>query len=204
MSLNGLPPPPPGCLWRPHSSNPKRKGGTVIVEDVGDRETHERRRRSPDGYRLAACPGCGHGKLHVHDYPERKVCLITLVRYLCPACRTTWRMMPLFLARMLWRSWPVVEAETLGPSPPAGAARVPARTARRWRARLATAAAALVGVLRERGSEALATVAAKVGEAATRLQLVVAFAEATGAQLAQRLARLTATVHGLVPGVRLM
>ena len=204
MSQNGLPPPPPGCLWRPYRSNPKRKGGTVIVKDVGDLETHERRRRDPDGYRLAACPGCGHGKLHVHDYPERKVFLITLVRYLCPACRATWRMMPLFLARMLWRSWPEVEAETLGPAPPAEAPRVPRRTVRRWRARLATAAASLVGVLRERGSAALAMVAAKVGAAATRLELVVAFTEATGAQVGQRLARLAASVHGLVPGVRLM
>ena len=204
MSRNGLPPPPPGCLWRPYTSNPKRKGGTVIVEDVADRETHEQRRRDPDGYRLAGCPGCGHQRLHVHDYVERKRCLITLVRYLCPACRATWRMMPLFLARMLWRSWPVVEAKVLACPPPAGTPAVPDRTTRRWRERLRTAVAGLAGVLRERGSATVATMAAQVGEAATRFELVVAFAEATGVLIGQRLARLAATVHGLAPGVRLM
>jgi hypothetical protein len=176
----------------------------VIVEDVADRETHEQRRRDPDGYRLAGCPGCGHQRLHVHDYVERKRCLITLVRYLCPACRATWRMMPLFLARMLWRSWPVVEAKVLASPPPAGTPAVPARTTRRWRERLRTAVAGLAGVLRERGSAAVATMAAKVGETARRFDLVVAFAEATGVLIGQRLARLAATVHGLAPGVRLM
>jgi hypothetical protein len=204
MSQNGLPPPPPGCLWRPYSSNPLRKGGTVIVEDVGDRDAHERRRRDPDGYRLVACPGCGFGKLHVHDYPERKVHLITLVRYLCPACRATWRMMPMFLARMLWRSWPEVEAATIGRSPLDGRRTVPGRTACRWRARLATAAASLIGMFRERGSIVPATVAARVGEAATRLQFLAAFAEATRTQVTQRLARLAVAIHVLMPGVRLM
>lgn len=204
MSHDGLPPPPPACLWRPYTSNPNQKGGTLIVDGVVDAETHEWRRRDPDGYRPEACPGCGNERLHVHDYIERKRCMITLVRYQCPACRATWRMMPLFLARMLWRSWPVVEAKTLESSPPAGGPSVPARTARRWRERLRTAAAALVSVMHERGSTAVAAMAAKVGGSATRLDLVVAFAEAMVAPIAQRLARLATTVHGLAPGVRLM
>ena len=204
MSHIGLPPPAPACLWRPDSSNPKRKGGTLIVADVGDRETHERRRCDPDGYRPAACPACAYGTLHVHDYPERKVLLLVLVRYLCPACGATWRMLPLFAARLLGRSWPTVEAETLGPPPPPTAPRVPARTARRWRARLRTAAVLLLGVLRAHSDATVAAVAATVGEVGTRLQLVVAHAAATGVQVAQRLARLAALVHRQMPGVRLM
>lgn len=202
MSHDGLPPPPPGCLWRPYSSNPNRKGGTIVVEDVGDLETHERRRCDPDGYRPAACPRCGHDKLHLHDYPERKRLALTLVRYLCPECGATWRMLPLFVARMLWRSWPVVEATTLGPHRPT--VTVPGRTARRWRARLATVAESLVDLLLEHGGTVLAAVAEAVSVAATRLQLVMAYAKVTGARVGQRLARLAATIHSLVPGVRVM
>jgi hypothetical protein len=174
----------------------------LIIEDVGDLETHERRRCDPDGYRPAACPRCGHDKLHVHDYPERKVLAITLVRYLCPKCKATWRMMPMFMARMLWRSWPVVEAKTLGSGPPAPM--VPKRTVRRWRVRLTTAAESLVGVLGEHGGATLTALAAAVGDAATRLQLVAAYAKAMGAKVGQRLARLASTIHLLAPGVRLM
>ena len=202
MSLNGLPPPPPGCLSRPYSSNPKRKGGSIIVEDVADRATHERRRHDPDGYRPRACPGCGHRRLHVHDYVERRACLVVLVRYLCPACGATWRMMPLFLARMLWRSWPEVEAQTLGLPQAVSVAHIPARTTRRWRGRLASAAASLLGVLRDQAG--LIGAATSVGQAGTRLQLVTTFAQVTGAAATLQLAHLAATIHGLVPGVRLM
>ncbi len=244
MSPNRLPPPPRGCLYRPYSSNTKCKGGTVIVEDVTDRETHERWQCDPDGYRLPACLHCQHKKLHRHGFRERKVCRIVLVRYLCPACKATWYMMPLFVARMLWREWSVVESETIGPPPPDGSPRVPTRTVRRWRARLRTAAVALAGsivdalkpaegthalrtpeepatdrcrtdpppgigttlkgILRERGEVALATMATAIGKAVTRLDLIVAFAEATAARIGERLSRLAATIHCLVPGVRLM
>jgi hypothetical protein len=203
MSQNRLPPPPPACLWRPYSSNPNRKGGTIVVEDVGDLETHERRRCDPDGYRPKACFRCGHGKLHVHDYPERKWLAITLVRYLCPVCGATWRMLPVFVARMLWRSFPTVEAKTLGPASPSGP-RVPERTVRRWRSRLATAAQLLLKVLREAGDAALNAVAATVKETATRQDLVMAYAEGTKPPTGQRLAWLAGTIHRLAPGVRLM
>jgi hypothetical protein len=203
MSHDGLPPLPPACLERAYSSSRSRKGGTLIVEEVGDLETHEQRRRDPDGYRPAACPSCGHDKLHVHDYRVRERLPITLVRYLCPACKATWRMLPLFAARMLWRSWPTVEGATIGPASPS-AVRVPERTVRRWRARLATAAASLVEVLRRAGETAIVAAATAVEATATRLRLVVACAEATAAATGQRLSRLAATIHSLVPGVRLM
>jgi len=139
----------------------------------------------------------------VHDYPVRKWLVIVLVRYLCPACGATWRMLPLFVARMLWRSWPTVEEKTLGPASPS-AVTVPKRTVRRWRARLATAAGSLLEVLRKAGVAALVAVAAAVEETATRLRLVMAYAEATAPPAGQRLAWLAGTIHRLVPGVRLM
>lgn len=212
MSRNGLPPPAPDCLWRPYSSNPKHKGGTLVVEDVTDRATHARRLCDPDGYRPRACPGCRHATLHVHDYPERwlyaeehgrRRTAITLVRYWCAGCGATWRILPGFLARLLWRSWAVVEAATLGPRPSA-AAPVPERTVRRWAARLATAAALLVGVLREDGGAAVAAVAATVEAAATRLELVTAYAVALQVAAPARLASLAAGIHRVAPGVRLM
>ena len=174
-----------------------------MVEDVGDREAHERRRCDPDGYRPAACPACGHHKLHVHDYPERKRLAITLVRYLCPICRATWRMLPLFVARMLWRSWPTVETATIGPASPT-AVRVPERTVRRWRARLRTAASSLVELLRKAGETALDAVAATIDATATRVRLVMAYVKMAAVPTGQKLSRLAATIHRLVPGVRLM
>jgi hypothetical protein len=203
MSPNGLPPPAPPCLWRPQTSRPG-KGGTLIVAEVGDLAAHERRRCDPDGYRPARCPGCDHDRLHVHDYPERKRGRLTLVRYVCAACGATWRMVPGYVARMLWWSWPEVEAETLEPAPPTAAARVPGRTVRRWQGRLASAARELVGMMLAQGDAAQRAVAALVSETATRLALVWAEASRLGTPVTERLARLAATLHALVPGVRLM
>lgn len=203
MSRNGLPPPAPDCLWRPYSSNPERKGGTLIVEEVTDRETHERRLRAPDGYRLRACPGCGHHRLHVHDYRERTVLQLVLVRYLCPACGATWRMLPRFAARLLWRDWPTVEAETLGPPPSPGAARVPTRTVRRWRARLAAAAWTLVRLIRATGT-VVGTAVRALARHATRQALVLAFAADGETPAGWRLAATAGLLHELQRGVRLM
>jgi hypothetical protein len=203
VSRNGLPPPASDCLWRPYSSNPKRKGGTLIVEGVTDREAHQRRLRDPDGYRPRGCPGCGHEKLHVHDYPERTVLLLILVRYLCPACGATWRMLPRFAARLLWRDWPTVEAETLGPPPSLGAVRVPPRTVRRWRTRLATAAWTLVQLVLSAGV-AVGGAVRMLARGATRETLVVALARDAGTPAGWRLAAAAALLHEQQPGVRLM
>jgi hypothetical protein len=82
----------------------------------------------------------------VHDYrarvlrAESETPVAMIVRHLCVACEAIWQVLPAFIARHLWRTWPMV-AQTLTPdAPPAPAAGrrgppVPARTARRWRAR---------------------------------------------------------------------
>lgn len=134
-----LPPPEPNdCLIHAYSSNPQQKGGTLIAEDVTDREAHRRRLAAPGGYRLSACPRCGWGVLHVHDYRERvawgerRVARKTrrseapesdseiVVRYLCAseACGATWCVLPAFLARHLWYSWRAVERATMHASVP--------------------------------------------------------------------------------------
>ena len=67
MSRHRLPPVErEACLVRLRSSS--QKGGTIIVEDVTELATHDRRICDPDGYRPPFCPNCGEETLHVHDY----------------------------------------------------------------------------------------------------------------------------------------
>ena len=113
MSQNQLPPPESeACLFRLRSSS--QKGGTLIAEEVTDHATHERRICDPDGYRLPFCPRCGKGPLHVHDYRERvlraelRKPVALIVRLICVSCEAIWQILPLFIARHLWRTWNVV------------------------------------------------------------------------------------------------
>ena len=214
MSQERLPSPEPAiCLVRPYSSS--QKGGTVIAEDVMDRATHELRLRTPGGYRPPWCGKCGHGMLHVHDYPERRLLaepldaerpatVVRIVRHLCVACGATWRTLPAFLARHLWRSWPVVEAVTVSAPPPWTQPFVPERTRRRWAARLASKAAQLVQILATSAEAVLDTVASVVGLVASRSELVDTHAQRTAAPRGQKLSSLAALIHRMVPGVRLM
>jgi hypothetical protein len=206
------PPEPEDCLI--HSRVSSYKGGTLIAEDVLDLAMHGRRIVDPDGYRPAQCPRCGGQTLHVHDYPRRKPCgepgmppEITIVRHLCanPACEATWRILPAFLARHLWRAWPTVE-RTVSATPPKepSPAPIPRRTAQRWQARLACRAKQLVLLLATSGGALLEAIAKHVGLDATRLTLVDVHAQMAAAPKGQRLADLAALVHRLERGVRLM
>jgi hypothetical protein len=112
-------------------------------------------------------------------------------------------MLPGFMARWLHRSWAVIEVLTLGPAPAASAPRVPPRTIRRWRARLAVAAWALVEVLLSAGT-VVGTAVRALGRRASRLALVVALARDAGTPAGRRLAVAAALLHELQPGVRLM
>ena len=201
MSQRLSPPQPPKYLEQPYASS--QKGGTLIAEDVTDLETHGRRLCHPDGYRPSCCPRCGHGVLHVHDYrsrvlradpeePETKV-----VRYGCVGadCGARWLILPMLLARHLWRRWAVVEATTEGRRPIKWSP-VPARTQRRWRARLGMAGRGLTQVLAASGAAALETVAQRLGLWPTRREVVLALGVAFSCA--------AALVHRLAPGVRLM
>lgn len=209
MSRNRLPPPDPSaCLVRPASSS--QKGGTLIAEDVTDMAQHARRICDPDGYRPARCPRCHHDVLHVHQYRERVLRadpdepVATVVVHQCAHCGATWRILPAFVARRLWRSWRTVEIETLQDAPPRDRPKVPSRTVQRWLARLAAAARHLVQVLAASGEQTLWRLAVAVGMHGTRRELVEAAAAASDTPSGRWLADPAALVHRLCPGVRLV
>lgn len=205
----------------------------MIAEDVIDRDTHRRRLCDPDGYRLAACPRCGGGVLHVHDYIERGAYgeplgvprvsdapesqSVIVIRYRCMAdgCGATWRVLPAFLARHLWYSWRAVEAAVILASSPPPTVAVPApsgppprrpvqRTIARWFGRLATAARVLVQLFASVGTVALGAMAATLGLDATREQLVVAYDATMDIARERQLSALAGHIHRLAPGLRLM
>jgi hypothetical protein len=206
------PPAAEDCLIR--SRVGKYKGGTLLAEEVVDLDTHLRRVADPDGYRPDACARCLFETLHVHSYPERRLHgeanrpVVRIVQFICaePSCRATWRILPRFLARHLWRAWwtvgRVVEPEVV--QKPREAPAIPARTERRWRERLASAARVLLVLLATSGSATLAAVATSAGLDATRAELVEVHARAVDAAPRMRLAALATLAHRLERGIRLM
>jgi Domain of unknown function (DUF6431) len=209
------PPEPEDCLTQSRAS--RYKGGTLIAEDVRDLPTHLRRLADPDGYRPAWCPRCGGYVLHVHDYPRRKPIdspgmppEISIVRHICaaPECRATWRIVPAFLPRHLWRVWGTIERTVSeeAPQAPQAAApiRIPKSTAQRWQERVASIAMQLVVLLATSGGALLEAIAKQVGLVATRFELVDVHARMTVTPPGRRLADLAALVHRLERGLRLM
>jgi hypothetical protein len=208
------PPEPEGCLTL--SCVSRYKGGTLLAEDVHELAAHRQRLAARDPYRPEECHHC-HGRvLHVHDYPERKPRgepglppAIRVVRYICAECRATWRILPAFLARHLWRAWRTVE-RTVGASPvprldPSPAPKpIPKRTAGRWRARLASAARQLVVLLATSGGVLLEEIAKDTGVEGTRRELVDVHAQKAATPPGRRLADLAALVHRLRRGLRLV
>lgn len=216
-SIIELPPPDPeSCLITSRMS--RYKGGTLVDEEVGDLGVHLQRVCDPDGYRPASCPRCGHGGLHVHSYPERRPRgeagmppVIRIVQYICASldCSATWRILPRFLARHLWRAWATVDRvveldERAVETAAASAVPIPARTQRRWRARLTASARVLIVLLAVSGAAILEGLATRVGLDATRGELVVAHTELAGLAPGERLSALAALVHRLERGIRLM
>ncbi len=196
------------CLCRSYPSS--QKGGTLIAEDVRDLATHELRLEDPDTYRPSACPRCG-ASLHIHDLRPRLLhgepqVATEVIRFRCAnrdGCGAAWQILPAFLARHLWGSWsrvsPMLEAGV-----PCG---VPARTRRRWRARLGLAARHVVAVLGTAMGGLWAALARIVGLDARRGDLVQHYAARDRSQPAHAgmaLAELAAALHRLSPGVRLM
>jgi hypothetical protein len=191
-------PPAPQCLYRPYSS--RQKGGTLIAAAVQDLATHLERVRSPDGYRPATCPTCGHEVMHAHDRRTRQCQLagappqVPIVRHRCahPDCGAQWQTLPAFLARHLHFVWSHVEQACEGHVPTGR--RPSRRTTRRWLGRLASSAAQLVRLACDAGGEAAATL--RTAFVDTRGELVDT--------LALPFAEVAAWVHQLQRGVRLM
>lgn len=81
---------------------------------------------------------------------------------------------------------------------------LPASTVRRWRARMAMSAALLCQVLATSGAPDLERLVHEVGVSARRADLVAAYVAHQAPPPGQALAHLSALLHRLVPGVRLM
>lgn len=198
------PPAADPCLSQPYSSSPKQKGGTRIAEAVLSLAMHLQMLLTPWEYRPKACR-CGCDRLHLHGLRERHprqlvvngepVPVVSILVFLCADCGATWRVLPAFLARCLWRTWDVVEREALDKPRPRAAPAVPRRTVQRWRARLAQSARLPVQVLVVAGG-GLRELAERVGLTPTRMELLVA--------IGGSLAALAVLLHRLAPGVRLM
>ena len=205
--LQTAPPAAASCLVSSYASRGSagQKGGTLVDERVVDLAAHETMMKDPGSYRPAECR-CGCTRLHLHDRRERKArgsgnASVMVVIFLCAKCFATWRVLPAFLARCLWRTWEVVEDALFeGDRPTAGP--VPARTVQRWHARLTQAALAATQALATSGDSALRAVAQRVGLAASRDALVEAYAASF--ETSSPLASLAALLHRLSPGLRLM
>lgn len=201
------PPAADECLVSSYASR-GQKGGTLIDESVLDLATHEARMLDHGSYRPAECL-CGCSTLHIHGARERKprgmvtsdggVAVIWVAVFLCARCFASWRVVPAFLARCLWRTWAAVEKAVLGKETPEEAA-VPPRTKQRWRARLAQAALVPVQSLATSGNAQLRGVAQAVGLEGSRERLADYAATFAGAALTA----LAALLHRLSPGIRLM
>ncbi len=207
--LRTAPPAADSCLVSSYASRggTGQKGGTLIDETVIDLATHEARLKDPASYRPAECRCCGGARLHLHDRRDRKarggagIAVVSVVIFLCAKCSATWRVLPAFLARCLWRTWPVVVAvlcgQRRGDEPD-----VPRRTRQRWRARLAQTARVPMQVFASSGDATLRGVAQRVGLEGCRQTLVNSFATAFAG--AVPLAALAGLLHRLSPGIRLM
>jgi hypothetical protein len=179
------------------------------LDEVLTLERHEEMLRS-GGYRPRdGCPKCV-GDLHIHDYRTRALLadpagIVSVVRFLCWSCKATWQMLPAFVARHLWRSWPTVEQAVEAPQPESTPrAEIPASTRRRWLGRLVAGAALLVVTLSTGERPALTAVGGAVGLVGTRRALVGEHARIFAVPAGQRLLQVAALVHRLAPGVRLM
>lgn len=203
--IRTAPPAAESCLVSSYASRGGQKGGTLVDETVVDLAAHETKMTDPGSYRPAECR-CGCTRLHLHDRRERKArgsgnAAVMVVIFLCTKCFATWRVLPAFLARCLWRTWEVVEAALFEGERPL-AAPVPARTVQRWHARLAQAALAATQALATSGDPALRVVAQRVGLDAPRIALAKMYA--TAIESSSLLAPLAALLHRLSPGLRLM
>jgi hypothetical protein len=189
----------------------------MVRGDVKTLEEHERCLDN-DGYRPGCCGARGcTGELQRHQERTRQcrvgvavalsVLLVAIMIFRCARCGATWRVLPGFLARCLHREWWVVErvAATADVPRKRGEPRprelAPARTRRRWAARLVQAALVPVQVLATSGDMDLRGLAQALGLQAERGEMVERYSAAFGAMSA--FASLAELLHRLTPGMRL-
>lgn len=181
----------------------KQKGGTLLARGIRTLQAHLAALANPDQIRPQECPRCLKSPVYVHDRRPRVFCGevdgppgTDVLIFRCAdleRCGAVWRMLPAFLARHLWRRWSVVGVSLATEG--TGRHRVPSRSQQRWRARLGTSAAVLVALLDATGVAHWTDLAARVGSAGTRGDLVEA---------ASDLPELAVVIDRQLPGVRVM
>ena len=210
MSKQLLPPPQAEvCLTRSYVSRGV-KGGTVIAEDVLDREGHWEALLDPDTYRayIGGCRNCGWETVHALCFrsrrlrpaePGRLVEAHDIRLYRCPkeGCGAVYTVLPAFIARHLWRDWQTVEDVGRGKR------EAPRSTRRRWCGRLASSARQLVQLFRAALYGSASWLRA-LGEDFTRAGFIHAIEVSGGISLRNVFAPIAAWIHRLEPGVRLM
>lgn len=205
MSADTLPPPqPPECLRRSYLSR-GIKGGTIIAEDVFDLEEHRKRLLDPDGYRPQHCLNCSCHRNHAHCFRERILrqadssqppIVVQIRLFACACCGAIFTILPAFIARHLWRTWKTVESVV------SGRERAPQTTTARWFSRLGSDALQLVQVFNVsiQGAVSEALVRSRPSIRALFVDVIKPFLRASSSHFA----RITAWIHRLAPGVRLM
>lgn len=199
-------------LNTPYAAKSQR-GGTLIAEDVWDREEHRWKVAAPDGYRPDGCPRC-QGLVHGHGCRTRRLrdepdsAAEEIRRYMCSLCGAVWQVLPAFLARHLQRTWGAVQSRLVAAGALEGTGaewRVVAKptTTERFVARLMAVASVLTQALVESVGEA-APVIRELGIGCSRRQLVEGLAGAGLVEEQHKLGQLASWVHRLAPGVRVM
>jgi hypothetical protein len=169
-------------LSRAYYTRKNQKGGTLIVEEVFDREQHHQWLCNPDNYRPSSCLDCQGAKLHAHSFRDRRIrgdpesAVEQVRRYLCVSCKAVWTVLPAFLARHLHRNWEtvnsaLVKAGVLKPTGNEKRVNVPASTVRRWKRRLCSSAGVLIQVLAAAGIR-LSAVIRNLPNACTRIEFI--------------------------------
>lgn len=200
----------PACLCTLYSSRSQR-GGTLIAEEVVDLDDHRKRIGFINYYRPEECGRCGNERLHGHGLRHRELKLgadwsITeqIRRFICAQCGAIWQVLPAVIARHLHRTWDTVQAVGLKAGALAGSLKgsaptVPARTTKRWLARLALTAWMLAQALGATG----VSEGAEAGSSA-RAVYVDALAASGAVAADHKLAQVAEWIHRVAPGVRLM
>ena len=131
--------------------------------------------------------------------------VITITIYRCAGCGATWRILPRFLARHLWRTWQTVETVAIsGSPPPPSQPAVPERTMRRWGERLRSSARGLVQLLATSGVGLFDAIIQAVGLDSSRAELIAGFGVSRLEALQGGISNLASLIHRLGPGIRLV
>ena len=197
--MHQLPPTPYLDHRRLRKDGDKYVGGTLIASEIVTHEQHAAALANPDLERPQQCAACDWTWVHVHERRTRLLdglgsARVEILVFRCARCRVTWRVLPVFLARHLWRTWARV-VEALDDAREYSS--TPKRTVRRWLRRLRERATTLVVVLAQLGPARPLALAA-LGTEATRREVLEAYGGLG------RLAKLAALVDRLAPGVRVM